>query len=142
MATLNAMFACLIIALMIGTSLSWVKGSSLKKRNTNGTRTQSQETDGVVRLVRNSDDDEDQDEDDNADEEDDDIAEGGRNVRNRAQNVLQVFLEIHNHNARNKKSNSKKFNNRSNERIITVYEDRRRKKNGSEKQEVFFRKVD
>ena len=131
MATLRAMFACLIIALMIGT-LSWVKGSSLKKRKTDGTRTQSQETDGVVRLVRNSDDDEDEDEDDNADEEEDDSAEGGRNVRNKAQNVLQVFLEIHNHYARNKKLNKK-----SN---ITVYERRRAKKNGSEKQEVYIGK--
>ena len=95
MATIRAMFACLIIVLMIGTSLSWVKGSSLKKRNTDGTRTQSQETDGVVHLVHNSDEDEDKDKDDNADEEEDDSAEGGRNVRNRAQNMLQVFLEIH-----------------------------------------------
>ena len=134
--TTRTMFACLIIALMVGTSLSWAKGSSLKKRNTDGTRTQSQETDGVVRLVRNPDDDE--DEDDNADEEEDDSAEGGRNVGNRAQNVLQVFLEIHNHNARNKKSNSKKYNDRRNESIITVYERRRGKKNGSEKQEVYI----
>ena len=134
MATLKAMFACLIIALMIGTSLSLVKGSSLKKRNTDGTRTQSQETDDVVRLVSNPD----EDEDDNVDEEEDDSAEGGRNVRNRAQNVFQVFLEIHNHNARNKKSNSKKYNDRRNEPIITVYERRRGKKNGSEKQEVYI----
>ena len=130
------MFACLIIAVMVGTTLSWAKGSSLKERNTDGTRTQSQETDRVVRLVRNPDDDE--DEDDNVDEEEDDSAEGGRNVRNRAQNVLQVFLEIHNHNARNKKSNSKKYNDRRNEPIITVYERRRGKKNGSEKQEVYI----
>ena len=127
--TTGTMFACLIIALMVGISLSWAKDSSLKKRNTDGTRTQSQETDGIVRLVRNSDD---EDEDDNLDEEEDDSAEGGRNVRNRAQNVLQVFLEIHNHYARNKKSNKK-----SN---ITVYERRRAKKNGSEKQEVYIGK--
>ena len=138
MATLKAMFACLIIALMVGTSLSLVKGSYLKKRSTDRTRTQSQETDDVVRLVRNPDEDEDEDHD--ANEERDDGAEEGRNVRNKAQNVPQVFLEIHNHYARNKKSSSKKYNDRRNERIITVYERRRRKKNGNEKQEVYIGK--
>ena len=134
--TTRAVFVCLIIALMVGTSLSWAKGSSLRKRNTDGTRTQSQETDGVVRVVRNPDDDDD-DDNGNADEEGDDSAEGGSYVRNRPQNIFQVFVEIHNHNERTKKSNSKKFNDRSNERFATVNKQRSGKKNRSEKQEVY-----
>ena len=133
MASIRAIFACLMIVLMVKISLSSVQASFHKnKRNIHEIRVQSQETDGVDQRERNPVNNE----DDSADQEENDNAEGDRNVRNRAQNVLQIFLEIHNHNARNKKSNSKKFNGRGNENFVTVYESRRGKKNGKEKQEV------
>ena len=134
MASIRAMLACLMIGLMVKISLSSVHGSSHKKRNTYEIRVQSQETDGVGHRERNPVNNEDE----GAYEEENDSAEGDRNVRNRAQNVLQVFLEIHNYNARNKKSNSKKFNEGSSEQF--VYESGRGKKNGKEKQEVYLGK--
>ena len=117
MATTTVMLLCLAVVLAAS-----VHGSPVQKRNAD---TPPYPADNDA---------------DSANHEENEAVGGHRNVRHRAQTVLQIFLQIHN--ARHKNSYSLRLNDKSYEHIVTIHDGRQEKNNGTEFKYQVYWKVD